>query len=75
MNPARPISAAEPGVGTTMLNVLVVAATSNALSVNWNLVLAGCIASAGLALATDALLGVIERYLPEKLSRPQGFLP
>ena len=27
---------------------------------NWNLVLAGCFASAGLALAVDALLGVIE---------------
>jgi osmoprotectant transport system permease protein len=28
---------------------------------NWALVLAGCIASAGLALAVDALLGLIER--------------
>ena len=28
---------------------------------NWALVLAGCIASAGLALVTDALLGAIER--------------
>jgi len=30
---------------------------------NWNLVLAGCFASAGLALAVDLLLGVIERGL------------
>ncbi|MEO1730494.1 MAG: ABC transporter permease/substrate-binding protein [Pseudomonadota bacterium] len=30
---------------------------------NWNLVLAGCFASAALALAVDALLGVIERGL------------
>lgn len=30
---------------------------------NWNLVLAGCFASAGLALAVDMLLGLIERGL------------
>ncbi|GGE05401.1 ABC transporter permease [Tsuneonella deserti] len=35
---------------------------------NWALVLAGCIASAGLALAADLLLGLVERGL--KLRRP-----
>lgn len=33
---------------------------------NWTLVLAGCIAAAGLALAVDALLGVAERGIAER---------
>ena len=33
---------------------------------NWNLVLAGCFASAALALVVDALLGVIERGLAQR---------
>ena len=33
---------------------------------NWALVLAGCIASAGLALLADALLGLIERGMRER---------
>lgn len=33
---------------------------------NWALVLAGCIASAGLALTADALLGLIERGMAER---------
>ncbi|MDC0886662.1 ABC transporter permease/substrate-binding protein [Altererythrobacter sp.] len=33
---------------------------------NWSLVLAGCFASAGLALITDALLGAIERGFAER---------
>ena len=33
---------------------------------NWSLVLAGCIASAGLALAVDALLGSIEKGLAQR---------
>ena len=33
---------------------------------NWSLVLAGCLASAGLALAADALLGTIERGFAQR---------
>ncbi len=37
---------------------------------NWALVLAGCAAAAGLALAVDALLGVIERGIAHRKRRP-----
>ena len=37
---------------------------------NWVLVLAGCIASAGLALVADALLGTIEKGLATRRRRP-----
>ena len=33
---------------------------------NWSLVLAGCIASAGLALAADQLLGLIQRGIAQR---------
>lgn len=33
---------------------------------NWSLVLAGCLAAAGLALAADALLGMVERGLKSR---------
>lgn len=36
---------------------------------NWSLVLAGCAAAAGLALAVDALLGVIERGIARRKRR------
>lgn len=36
---------------------------------NWVLVLAGCIASAGLALVADGLLGVVERGLAQRRPR------
>jgi len=34
---------------------------------NWALVLAGCIAAAGLALSTDALLGLVERGIARRM--------
>ncbi len=39
---------------------------------NWSLVLAGCFASAGLALVADALLGLIERGLARRSARQWG---
>lgn len=40
---------------------------------NWVLVLAGCFASAGLALVVDALLGLIERGLAQRSRLKSGF--
>jgi len=41
---------------------------------NWTLVLAGCVASAALALSVDALLGVIESAIAERGKRRRGYV-
>ena len=50
-------------VGQTSLGDLIFAGLQTQ---NWSLVLAGCIASAGLALAADQLLGLIQRGIAQR---------